>query len=1627
MSKASTGSASKPLSQLSSKSAWAKGPPQSSASNPIPTPPRTQSPAPTPPTPVSATHSRRSSTLTGAKDGVMFNRSTASAIKQSAAVTFGSIDDASAPISSSPASTPVIKAETVRSFGSVPANQTNGKQQPSTSSSAGASSSNGGPSSSSSTPPTTMHKPHSINKMDIKKMFQNPSSSSPPISSSPSDSPSPSIRPGSLPPPPHQHQQHHQQHSSQGQQPSQPHHPQHAPPTPSSQPSQLPSSYTPFIPSAGFRQQPTQPVPGPPPPQQQQPPPPGPGQMMNVPGGGQQQPPRSPVFPRQMPNGTPGAGGGAGGRVPSGPAGPGGVPPTTNMAAGMPSPRMTPHPHPGTPAGLPPQQVPVPGWGYYYPYVPGMPTEHYMPQYGAPWHMPPPPQHMPGPPHQQQHQHHPPPPQGPPGPPHSGMATMSPRNAPPPLPPGTPTQAHAVPVAPHVPHPPPSIVPPTNVSSPPPTPSSSSPSANRSLNSNASTFVPRVSKAISIKSPTGDEVDLQTLKQQQPPVMGGTPSIVSPPASANPARRSVVRMESEETRRKRVEDEERKERVKKETEERERKRKERVEKEAAERKRKEEDEKIRVKKEKEEKERKLKEEEEARIKKAEEERLKKEEEERKKKEEEERLRKEEEEKERVRKEEEEKERIRKEGERIRLEAEEKEKLEKERLRLEEERQQKLKLEEEERLRKEEEEKERLRKEEEEKERERLRKEAIPPPAPVSEPIAEVPKEVEDGEVLEEAPKTAPTPPQEKQTEENKKPLRIDTDARRRPGPLDLSSTKQTPISAPLPSALATARIIEDLGRVSYPEGIMSPKPELNVNAKNGKFRYDREFLLQFMSICKEKPDHLPPLDAIGLEPVDQSQFTMSRGGSGRRQASGAMGPPPMARQASIGLGLAGSFGKAAGAGFTMGNFATPAGKMSSEERFQMSRQASQGGPGFRPPPMVRTSSQGGPGTGGRTRSKRGEKRSDANRVSSQSNTSAPSYNQSFGQGNMGMQPLEPVAPLQPSANRWTPIGTRRDANAESPELVERKVKALLNKLTMEKFDSISDQIIEWANKSEKEQDGRTLIQVIKLVFEKATDEAAWSEMYARLCRKMMEQISPKVQDEGIKNNEGKPITGGQLFRKYLLNRCQEDFERGWAAKESTAAAAASKATEDAATTTANEGNEQEEAALYSEEYYAAQKAKRQGLGLVKFIGELFKLQMLTERIMHECIKKLLSNVENPEEEEIESLCKLLTTVGQLLDTPKTKQYMDIYFTRMRELVKNPKVSSRMTYMLQDLVELRERKWIPRSQLAAPSTISQVHEHAARDKANAERQNHERQMASMSRGGSRRGHERGGDQQQHNADGWTTTGRPPAKAGDLSNFGKISKTTTPTTFMGPGSIFVGKKGVENKRDSSISRVNSSSNMFHMLQSSEIAAEGPPPAKASRPPSRKASIDMSQGGEPQQRRKLQLLPRSVPVASEKEPDTPGASAPPSEEEELDAGEPSMTEDEAQAKIAEDSKEFFAIRDLGEAEDYFTKLPMSHRFRLVDALVMKAIESKEADAKLVGDLFAIAVSKGLCTADAFEEGFIPVAELLDDIAIDAPKAFNLMAIMMKGAGLDRDEERRTRIAGKSMDSDKLLSLLS
>ncbi|CAG8759245.1 7824_t:CDS:1, partial [Acaulospora morrowiae] len=393
----------------------------------------------------------------------------------------------------------------------------------------------------------------------------------------------------------------------------------------------------------------------------------------------------------------------------------------------------------------------------------------------------------------------------------------------------------------------------------------------------------------------------------------------------------------------------------------------------------------------------------------------------------------------------------------------------------------------------------------------------------------------------------------------------------KPEALDLSRT--IPASAIGPGPLSSARIIDDLSSVQYPAHIKSPNPELNTNSEPGKFKYDRKFLMQFMDVCKERPDNLPVLDAVGMEePKDDKRGGAKNSRPGSQRASQHTKGSPGQMQYS-----------------QMGEFRHA---KNSDERFMASSnygsRTSFGKPTLGPrtasgstilPPMGAMN----PPSPGRTQSN--PRRNDKHKK----NGHQTQHGQNMGQ--------DPVQPLEFTENRWVPHNKASEDRLQM-EIIQRKVKALLNKLTLEKFDSISDQIIEYANKSKDQRDGSILKEVISLTFDKSCDEPNFSQMYAQLCRKMMERIDPEIIDENMKNQD-KYVQGGALFRKYLLNRCQENFEKGWKVNVPVPA------------------NEKGEPDLMSEEYYIAAKAKRHGLGLIRFIGELFKLNMLTERIMHE--------------------------------------------------------------------------------------------------------------------------------------------------------------------------------------------------------------------------------------------------------------------------------------------------------------------------------------------------------------------------------------------------------------------------
>ncbi|XP_015808554.3 eukaryotic translation initiation factor 4 gamma 2a [Nothobranchius furzeri] len=126
------------------------------------------------------------------------------------------------------------------------------------------------------------------------------------------------------------------------------------------------------------------------------------------------------------------------------------------------------------------------------------------------------------------------------------------------------------------------------------------------------------------------------------------------------------------------------------------------------------------------------------------------------------------------------------------------------------------------------------------------------------------------------------------------------------------------------------------------------------------------------------------------------------------------------------------------------------------------------------------------------------------------------------------------------------------------------------------------------------------------------------------------------------------------------------------------------------------------------------------LGNIKFIGELGKLNLIHESILHKCIKTLLEKKRRVQledmGEDLECLCQIMKTVGPKLDHDKAKSLMDQYFGRMRSLMNNKDLPARIRFLLQNMVELRENDWVPRKAYVdnGPKTINQIRQDAVKD-------------------------------------------------------------------------------------------------------------------------------------------------------------------------------------------------------------------------------------------------------------------------------------------------------------------------
>uniref|UniRef100_A0A7N6AC07 Eukaryotic translation initiation factor 4 gamma, 3a n=1 Tax=Anabas testudineus TaxID=64144 RepID=A0A7N6AC07_ANATE len=558
----------------------------------------------------------------------------------------------------------------------------------------------------------------------------------------------------------------------------------------------------------------------------------------------------------------------------------------------------------------------------------------------------------------------------------------------------------------------------------------------------------------------------------------------------------------------------------------------------------------------------------------------------------------------------------------------------------------------------------------------------------------------------------------------------------------------------------------------------------------------------------------------------------------------------------------------------------------------------------------------------------------------------------------------------------------------------RKVRSILNKLTPQKFNQLMKQVTDLTIDTEERLKG-----VIDLVFEKAIDEPSFSVAYGHMCR-CLATLKVPMSD--------KPNTTVN-FRKLLLNRCQKEFEKDKV--DDVVFERKQKELDSAASATERER-------LQEELEEAKDKARRRSIGNIKFIGELFKLKMLTEAIMHDCVVKLLKN---HDEESLECLCRLLTTIGKDLDFEKAKPRMDQYFNQMEKIVKERKTSSRIRFMLQDVIDLRLHNWVSRRADQGPKTIEQIHKEAKIEEQEEQRKVHQQLLSKDSK--------RRPDQRVQREETWNTV--PMTKNSRTIDPTKIPKISKPQMDekiqLGPRAQVTWVKGSSGGAKASDS---AGLNRYSALQST------PSPQPSTTTPQnqdfdsrRTLGSRSSTGRERSEKPLISVAPSSRPGpfvrgGSSKElleSQTPEEPRRDREREGAEPRRPSVTEDKtepelkpepvvqvpdrpalSEEEIERKSKaiinEFLHINDYKEAVQCVDELELGSQLHIfVRVGVESTLERSQITRDHMGQLLFQLVQQEILPKPQFYKGFADTLEQADDMAIDIPHIWLYLAELL------------------------------
>lgn len=277
-------------------------------------------------------------------------------------------------------------------------------------------------------------------------------------------------------------------------------------------------------------------------------------------------------------------------------------------------------------------------------------------------------------------------------------------------------------------------------------------------------------------------------------------------------------------------------------------------------------------------------------------------------------------------------------------------------------------------------------------------------------------------------------------------------------------------------------------------------------------------------------------------------------------------------------------------------------------------------------------------------------------------------------------PKARLEPLTPTASSWV-AQQRKSASSNTPDndgAVTRAACSILNKLTVEKFDSLFEQLATCGiSKPEHLQ------MLMREVFHKATMQHHFVPMYADLCVRLEQdpRIAAVVEAAGHQHS----------FRRLLLNQCQISFEQLLEPCDE-----------------ATEKDEEERL-----------RRKQQAMGNMKLIGRLLVHGLVTSKVLVECAEEIL-RCHKTCPDALESLAALLMVAGKQFDNANWQFHPRLLevFSTMKALSKDKSTPARVRFLLRDVLDHRQAGWshctYTAATAAAPMRLDEVRETATHE-------------------------------------------------------------------------------------------------------------------------------------------------------------------------------------------------------------------------------------------------------------------------------------------------------------------------